>query len=865
MLRPGSFASRPVALTAPLAVLALLIGLLAGSTHASAAFPGGNGSLLYYADGQIYKYDSGTGATLLGYGYSPRYSPDGTRIAYWNYGGGQCDLWVMNADGSGQTKLTNATACDYQSPAWSADGTQLAFVRTPPDGNNSSIGLIASDGSSETIVASAPPGGYYLHPAWSPDGARIAFSGSTTYHGNQDIYLINPDGTGLTNLTATPGDREASFHFPSWAPDGSQLVFTQGAGGQEGVASPGIYAMNADGTNLHPLLFPIGCGAVAAVSWSPDGQRIGYSARTDSCSTGAIDIYSMDPDGSDRTLVHGTNSDLFLTDWQPAPPGGPVSVPPAPPPGTTLRQVQGFDVAPDGTTAMMGVLTSDPDYGQADIFVSGSGGSFARITYDSLAETGPSIANDHRIAYAPGGQTVVVRNGDGTGRVQLAEMNSSCGYTAPGIAPDGSFVVYSNYCQGTFRVDSDGSDRVQLGPSNLFFYTADITPDGTRIAGECYESTTFEAGICTMNADGTNPQLVLPSTGDYAWMGGSWSPDGTQLAAIKYDYTAQTTEIHVANADGSGLQTVPVAGTNFKYMPRWLADGRIGYVYYTASDGSTSEIRFAASPVSPDQDGDGVANDIDSGTGTWNDGDGTTGSIASVDAGVTATVVDAADAAEGVEISVTGSSGFARFVVCGFTVKLSVGTTAVFTCGSIEVRVISGQAEVVLSSDTSVSVPSGVTATIEDTGSGRFAITEVSGGSVTVTMEGQTTSVSQPTSLAAWTFVGFAQPVDNGGVLNVANAGAAVPLKWRLLDATGSPVTNLTAAAVSVAGISCSNAAPTDTIEQVAAAGSGLTNLGDGYYQLNWKTNKAFAGTCKRMKLDLGEGITRDALFKFVR
>jgi hypothetical protein len=116
-----------------------------------------------------------------------------------------------------------------------------------------------------------------------------------------------------------------------------------------------------------------------------------------------------------------------------------------------------------------------------------------------------------------------------------------------------------------------------------------------------------------------------------------------------------------------------------------------------------------------------------------------------------------------------------------------------------------------------------------------------------------------------YAFDGFSAPVNNDGVLNIAKAGQTIPLKWRLTDASGSPVTNLASAAVTVASLSCSSGSSTDQIEEYASGGSGLQNLGNGYYQYNWQTPKNYANSCKTMQLNLGEGSTHIALFKFVK
>lgn len=113
-------------------------------------------------------------------------------------------------------------------------------------------------------------------------------------------------------------------------------------------------------------------------------------------------------------------------------------------------------------------------------------------------------------------------------------------------------------------------------------------------------------------------------------------------------------------------------------------------------------------------------------------------------------------------------------------------------------------------------------------------------------------------------FSGFSAPInDASGVLNVAKAGQIVPLKWRLSDASGAPVTNLGNATLTVVSLSCSAGSSSDQVEEYSPGGSGLQNLGDGYYQYNWKTPKNYSGSCKTMQLDLGEGSFRTALFSF--
>jgi hypothetical protein len=118
-----------------------------------------------------------------------------------------------------------------------------------------------------------------------------------------------------------------------------------------------------------------------------------------------------------------------------------------------------------------------------------------------------------------------------------------------------------------------------------------------------------------------------------------------------------------------------------------------------------------------------------------------------------------------------------------------------------------------------------------------------------------------------YNFSGFSSPVDLAPTLNVAKAGQSIPLKWRITDANGLPITNLSGVSVTVASLACSLGTTTDALEEYASGNSGLQNLGDGYYQFNWTTPKSYANSCKTLKLNMGEGMgfEHTALFKFTR
>jgi len=275
-------------------------------------------------------------------------------------------------------------------------------------------------------------------------------------------------------------------------------------------------------------------------------------------------------------------------------------------------------------------------------------------------------------------------------------------------------------------------------------------------------------------------------------------------------------------------------------------------------------------PSLTDLDHDGVQDAIDTGAGSFADTrvPPTTGRTDNA-GGLSVSVSDSLDPAEGVLITVGPGAGLASLSVCdGYPLQLSAGSTVVVTCGSLTLKVIAGSARVLLIGGTAaVDVPAGTTAKVTETPDATLSAQNLGGGTITVTAGGTPTNIPPGGALVvSGHFDGFSQPVDMGGVFNQGKAGSAVPLKWRLTNANGSPITNLTSASIYVSSLDCGLAVSIDNLEEVAAGGSGLQNLGNGYYQINWKTPTSYARSCKTLRLDPGKGIpTPTPLFKFVK
>ena len=226
---------------------------------------------------------------------NPAWSPDGRKIAFTRrareFGAGKTHIYVMNADGSGQRRLTHGHV--HFSVAWSPDGRKMLFERLNPRHPHGPVpGQIAedihvmnADGSGQRRLTRSPARDN--HPVWSPDGRRIAFDRG------RDVWVMNPDGSGQRSLTP-------AAHWWSggsaWSPDGRKLAFTRRA--REWAAGKAhIYVMNADGSERRRLTLRGGSPA-----WSPDGKMIavdgGQRWRLDP--TPPHGIFVMNADGSEK-------------------------------------------------------------------------------------------------------------------------------------------------------------------------------------------------------------------------------------------------------------------------------------------------------------------------------------------------------------------------------------------------------------------------------------------------------------------------------------------------------------------------------------------------------------------------------------
>jgi Tol biopolymer transport system component len=225
-------------------------------------------------------------------------------IAFVSTREGDYAIYVMNADGGHERRLTRRDVSNPTTPrqvffqiepAWSPDGSKIAFASARNNSKGSGLDIYVMDANGANVKQLTFAVRDDTAPAWSPDGSKIVFQSKRD--DNPEVYVMNNDGTNQRRLTFnTKQDAE-----PSWGAgaNAQKITFVSDRNG-----TLNVWAMDASGANQKQLTFTT--RPDAKPNWSPDGTKILFSSKRGDNNGTVFDLYTMSPDGSN--IVRLTNS-----------------------------------------------------------------------------------------------------------------------------------------------------------------------------------------------------------------------------------------------------------------------------------------------------------------------------------------------------------------------------------------------------------------------------------------------------------------------------------------------------------------------------------------------------------------------------
>jgi TolB protein len=247
---------------------------------------------------------------------NPRWSPDGTRIAFKSnrahytptpeQGAADYDLYTMAADGSDVRRLTTDPANEHD-PTWAPDGKSLIYS-SDKDSRGDLYRLWLADGRVERLTRHFV--GRAIMPTVSPDGSRVAFAAQTMRAGQ--FWLFQVHILDLASKTATPLAGGGGACWPAWMPDSSGLAYVRLD--QE---PSSLETLKLEGGAKQPLVKDAKLWSYYP-DWSPDGRRVAFAVSPEHHEGEDWDLAIVDANqpGKFVKLTSGPGNDR-LPDWKP--------------------------------------------------------------------------------------------------------------------------------------------------------------------------------------------------------------------------------------------------------------------------------------------------------------------------------------------------------------------------------------------------------------------------------------------------------------------------------------------------------------------------------------------------------------------
>ena len=472
---------------------------------------------------------------------SPTLSPDGNTVAYSAQVNGTWGIYSQRVGGRNATPVVDDPQRDEAGPAFSADGSLIAFHKSDAVG-----GIFVAGATGESVRRLTDAG---FNPAWSPDGKHIAFAAEEVFdpasrQTKSALFVVDVAGGAPRQLV------EADAVQPAWSPSGARIVYWSNVGGQRD-----IYTIPAAGGT--PLAVTKDAAIDWSPVWSPDGRFIYFSSDRG----GAMNLWRIAVDqssgqvlGTPEPVSAGVQASAVVPRFSKdgsrlafmsrvasinpvAIPFDPVTTRAGTP--VVLESQNNIripsDVSPDGQQIAFYSMGEH----QEDLFISPARGPLRRVTDDPGRDRGPVFTPDGR-------SLVFYSNRDGTWAGWIVAVD---GGGLRKIAAPAQGVVY-------VQVSPQGDTIVFTADSGRAVFTAPL-------GSEPGQATALPNTV-------TNGQYFTPT---------EWSRDGARLAGTLVSEGGRPSGVGVYDL---ASHTTTAISDDQTYAAKWLADNR-RIAYFTAN------------------------------------------------------------------------------------------------------------------------------------------------------------------------------------------------------------------------------------------------------------------------------------------